>query len=377
MKSDVIIVGAGPAGSSAAYSLARQGFRVCVLEKQKMPRYKTCGGGVNVRAARLFPFSIEPVIERTISRYRFTFRGEEPFERTYDAPLTYMTQRARLDKYLMDQASAAGANLIEGVTVRKVQEAPHDVTVITQTGDTYEARALIGADGANSVVARELCLMQNMRREIALESEICLPAEQMASWSDAIEVDLFSVRFGYGWIFPKENHISIGVGGTHHQIKQIQKYNRDYLDRHDLAGVPVMRFSGHCLPIRVGRSQLVKGHSLLVGDAAGLLEPFTGEGIGYAVRSGQIAAESIGMFLRGETASLSCYSDRLDREITPDLLDAERYVRVFNRFPHLFYRLIRNNNNVWKAICLILRGDRSFADIDRRLGPLRHALALL
>ncbi|HKD76441.1 MAG TPA: FAD-dependent oxidoreductase, partial [Ktedonobacterales bacterium] len=131
---DVLIVGGGPAGSSAAYQLAKQGVDVLVVEKQQMPRYKTCGGGVNVRAARLLPFDLDPVIERTIYRYRFTYRGERSFTRESPEPLTYMTQRMNLDKYLLDQAQEAGAHVAENITIRKVIMADDHAGVTTDHG---------------------------------------------------------------------------------------------------------------------------------------------------------------------------------------------------------------------------------------------------
>jgi geranylgeranyl reductase family protein len=377
MDSEVLVIGGGPAGSSVAFQLARQGIDVCVLEKYHMPRYKTCGGGVNVRAARHIPFSIDPIIERTISRYRFTFRGEHPFVRSYPEPLTYMTQRMRLDKYLLDQARTAGARVVERVTARNILMTSDEVQVTTDSGERFKSSVIVGADGANSVVARDLGLMGDLRREIALESEIELPPEELQSWKDTIEIDLFPVFCGYGWVFPKDSHVSIGVGGMHDDIKTIQQYNKIYLERHNLATRPTLRFSGHALPVRRGRASVVRDRGLLVGDAAGLLEPFTGEGIGYAIRSGQLAADTIVAYLRGETPSLLPYGDRLDGEVTPQLLAAERFVRIFNRYPRLFYRLIRHSDSVWSAICLILRGERNFTDINRRLGIFHHALALL
>ncbi len=375
--SDVIVVGGGPAGSSAAYMLARQGLRVQVLEKQKMPRYKTCGGGVNVRAARHIPFSIEPVVEKVIYKYRFTYRGEKPFEKVSGEPLTYMTQRMYLDQFLLEQAREQGASVTEEVSIRKVEVRDDEVVVEDAAGKTYGAQVLIGADGANSIVSRHLQLHDGVQREIALESEIALPAEQMARWSDTIELDLFSVWCGYGWVFPKRDHISIGVGGPHKLIKQIQAYNRTYLEHNQVAEYPTQRFSGHTLPVRKGFSPLTKGRALLVGDAAGLLEPFTGEGIGYAVRSGQLAAQAVQAFLKQEATDLTMYTRLLDSELTPELLSARQFVQVFNRFPRLFYHLIKNNDYVWGAICKILRGERGFSDIERKLGVLRHVVPLI
>jgi geranylgeranyl reductase family protein len=360
-----------------AYQLAKRGVNTCVVEKYKMPRYKTCGGGVNVRAANHIPFSIEPIIERTISRYRFTFRGERPFERVYHEPLTYLTQRSKLDKFLLDQAISAGAHVLEDVTVRKVKVEDQAPFVLTDSGEKLPAKIIVGADGANSVVARDLGLMKDMRRELALESEIGLQPAKMDEWSDKIEVDLFSVACGYGWVFPKDSHISIGVGGLRANSTAIKHYNEDYLRRHNTAEGTELRFSGHILPVRNGTSRVVRGNALLVGDAAGLLEPFTGEGIGYAIRSGQLAAESIGALLDGKEPSLEGYTTRLDAELTPQLVTAEKLMRAFNRFPRTFYRILRDNDRAWRAVCLILRGERHMTDASKRLGKFAFMLNIL
>lgn len=376
-SADVIVVGGGPAGSSAAYMLAKQGLNVLVLEKQKMPRYKTCGGGVNIRAARYIPFSIEPVIEKVIHKYRFTYRGEKPFEKESHEPLTYMTQRMHLDHFLLEQARNQGAHILEEVSIRKIDENNDSIVVEDARGQKYCSLLLIGADGANSIISRKLQLDDGIQQEIALESEIALPHEVMSKWNDLIELDLFSISCGYGWIFPKQDHISIGVGGPQQFIKQIRAYNTTYLRKNNVSEYPKIRFSGHTLPVRKGASPLVKGRALLVGDAAGLLEPFTGEGIGYAVRSGQLAALAVEAFLKNGAPDLALYTQLLDSELTPELLAARQFVQVFNRFPALFYYLVKNNDYVWNAICKILRGERNFNDINQKLGFFKHILPFL
>jgi geranylgeranyl reductase family protein len=376
-SADIIVVGGGPAGSSAAYLLAKQGLNVLVLEKQKMPRYKTCGGGVNVRAARHIPFSIEPVVERVIYKYRFTYRGEKPFEKASNEPLTYMTQRSHLDQFLLEQARNQGAKVLEEVNIRKIVENNDSLIIEDSEGKIYRSLLLIGADGANSTVARNLNLSEGIQREIALESEINLPPEIMYKWNDSIEIDLFSIYCGYGWIFPKQDHVSIGVGGPQKFFKQIREYNSVYLSKNNLSQYPKIKFSGHALPLRKQFAPLSKGRALLVGDAAGLLEPFTGEGIGYAVRSGQLAALAADAYLKNETSDLALYTHLIDSELTPELLAARQFVRIFNHFPAIFYNLIKNNDYVWNAICKILRGERNFTDINRKLGFFKHILSLL
>lgn len=376
-SADVIVVGGGPAGSSAAYMLAKQGLNVLVLEKQKMPRYKTCGGGVNIRAARHIPFSIEPVVERVIHKYRFTYRGEKPFEKASNEPLTYMTQRMLLDQFLLEQARNQGAHVMEEVSIRKIHEKNDSIAVEDSEGNIYRSLLLIGADGANSTVARTLQLSDGIQREIALESEVALPSESMYKWNDLVEIDLFSVWCGYGWIFPKQDHISIGVGGPQKFVKQIKEYNSAFLSKNNVSELPKMRFSGHALPVRKRFAPLTKGRALLVGDAAGLLEPFTGEGIGYAVRSGQLAAFAVDAFLKNKAPDLALYTHLLDNELTPELLAAQQFVRIFNRYPALFYYLIKNNDYVWNAICKILRGERNFSDVNRKLGFFKIFLPFL
>lgn len=377
INTKVAIVGAGPAGSSAAYMLARQGIDVLVLEKYEMPRYKTCGGGVNVRAARHIPFSIEPVIERVIHEYQFTFRGAKSFVRSYPEPLTYMTQRLLLDKYLMDKACEVGARLLTGATVRQISMTDEDVTITTSAGDEVRAQVVIGADGANSTVARALGMMHGVRHELAMESEISLSAVDMDAWGDKIEVELFSLKYGYGWVFPKAHHISIGVGGLRSDVEEMKAYNRAYLARHEHASQAVMKYSGHALPVRDGSAPMFMERAVLVGDAAGLLEPFTGEGIGYAVRSGQIASDTISDYLEGRCTTLQDYQMRVNKEIVTELQYAQQYVRIFNRFPRLFYRLIRESDYAWESACKILRGERTFGDINRKLGRLAPALNII
>ncbi|MCH7523007.1 MAG: FAD-dependent monooxygenase, partial [Chloroflexi bacterium] len=157
MRYDAIVVGAGPAGSTAARTLAREGASVLLLDRARFPRDKPCGGGVTVRAASCQDVDLAPVVERTISGARFSLRLGPAFDRRYDEPLTYMTQRSRLDAHLVEAAVGAGAAFQDGESVRSVEVAANPdglgggsgsslagaVTVRTD-GGSYAARALVG-----------------------------------------------------------------------------------------------------------------------------------------------------------------------------------------------------------------------------------------
>ena len=118
---DAIVVGAGPAGSTAAYRLAGAGAGVLLVDRARFPRDKPCGGGVTGRAARLLPFSIEPVVEHVVSAVDLRLRYRKSLARGNGAPLVYMTQRKRLDHFLVQKAVEAGAELREGVKVNDLE----------------------------------------------------------------------------------------------------------------------------------------------------------------------------------------------------------------------------------------------------------------
>src|SRR5438067_6417963 len=192
---DVAILGDGPAGSTAAYRLAAAGASVLLLDKAAVPRDKPCGGGVTGRAARLLPFSIEPVVEDVVDRLECGLRYRHRFTRHARGPLAYMTQRRRLDHFLLEKAAGAGAEVRVG-----------------ETADAREldARIVIGADGCNGRSAKQLGLAGGVIHGVALEANY--PHEPR--FAGAMVLEIAVVRGGYGWVFPKGDHVNVGVGGN-------------------------------------------------------------------------------------------------------------------------------------------------------------------
>ena len=363
---DCIVVGAGPAGSVAAYDLAAEGARVLLVDRAAFPRDKPCGGGVLVGAAKHLPFSIEPVAERTLSAFRVRYRRDWEFEHDAGRPLVYMTQRARLDAYLAEQATAAGATFQDGRRVREVEAGDDRVRVRFDNGDLATAPALIAADGVNGVCRRAVGL-PGQRTAVALEANTPGVPE---GWSRHVGVELGSLPGGYGWIFPKGDHCNIGVGGWPVTGPRL----RAELDAYGIAerfSAPALAgHRGYRLPLRDAGSPVVVGRVALVGDAAGLVDPLSGEGIGNAFRSARMAAAAVSRLLSGEAADLGDYERALERTIEPDLAIARQLADLLQDHPWPYVQIMRRSGWFRGLLCRIVRGEDDYQGMRARLGPL-------
>ncbi len=349
---DVIVAGAGPGGAAAAYHLGRAGRRVLVLEKERLPRYKPCGGGVSADLLAEFPFSFEPVFESRPASVTYSLRGE-----TVTVPLAKsqlrMVMRDTFDKFLLDHVQA---EVREGCAVRAVREYGNRVEVEIASGEILTARHLIGADGANSAVARSLGLRRGKPPAAALEAEVPAPPEVMARFA-ARPVFLFGeVRFGYLWIFPKRNHLSVGVGALLPRPGMLQDKLRAVMAREgiDLAGAPLR---GHPLPVNWRPRRLATRRVLLVGDAAGLMDPLSGEGIRPAILSGKLAAQAL---LAGRPWE---YAAKAERQIGRSRYGALFLALLFYLMPDFCFELGARNTIVTRAFMDLLSGQIGYGNL--------------
>lgn len=362
---DVIVVGAGPGGSTAAYELAQAGASVLLLDRADFPRDKPCGGGVLISAVKMLPYSLDPVTEQTITCFRVRYKRTWEFEHRYHEPLAIMTQRSRLDAFMVEQAVAAGAEFRDGSPVRGI-----DGTSITlANGDVHEAGVIIAADGANGVVRRALGLPR-LRGAVALEGNADR-SEQLAGrrWNDAVGLELGSMPGGYGWVFPKADHCNVGLGGFPSAAPKLRSELSSYAGCESFDADALTELRGHHLPLRDPNSALVAGPVAFIGDAAGLVDPLSGEGIGNAIRSGQLAAEAALEFLSGESTDLSGYQRSIEAEIEPELRVARQLQALFHQCPWPYVQLLRHSDRFWTAFCRIVRGESSYTKFQSRLGP--------
>jgi geranylgeranyl reductase family protein len=334
---DVAIVGAGPAGSTAAYRLAAAGASVLLLDKATFPRDKPCGGGVTGRAARLLPFSIEPVVEDVVGRLDCGLRYRHRFSRRARAPLAYMTQRRRLDHFLLEKAAGAGAEVRQGVTVDARE---------------LDARVVIGADGCNGSSAKQLGLADRIVHGVALEANY--PHE--ARFAGAMLVEMAVVHGGYGWIFPKGDHVNVGVGGNAEEGPRLRRELRRLCEEYGVDPDSAADTRGYRLPMRLGGTTLARGMTAVIGDAAGLVDPFSGDGMYEAFLSAQLVADAALDVLAGRTETLEPYQEAVERRITPLTRAGWGAKRAFERFPRATYALARLPVT-FRALEKLLQGD--------------------
>src|SRR5216117_389745 len=292
---DVAVVGAGPAGATAALTLARRGLKVALLEKDTLPRYKTCGGALVGRALALLPPDVERVLERRCGQaelhlldanqhYRATRHPPGP-------PIMTMTMRDRLDHLLASAAAAAGAALRAPCAVTGVSIEPRHVRLDTDAGPVTAA-LVIAADGATGELARLAGWGDGRHLIPALEYEVRVDDATLDRFARVPRFDVGIISHGYAWVFPKTAHLSVGVLTTHRGAINLHRQLEEYLRVIGLAPQSLERH-GFVIPVHPRAGPLARERMLLVGDAAGLADPVTAEGISPAARSGGLAADAI------------------------------------------------------------------------------------
>jgi geranylgeranyl reductase family protein len=357
---DVVVVGAGPAGSSAARAAAESGARVALLDRAEFPRYKTCGGGLIGPALAHLPGP--PPARADIRRASFTLRGGRPLARSVDASLIQTAARSELDDWLARAAASAGADLRTPCAVLKVSEEPDSVLVTTDAG-SLRARVVVGTDGTSGRVSR-LVGVTLSRVDLGLELE--LEAGPLASaWADRIHLDWGALPGSYGWVFPKGDSLTVGVIAAKGRPAETRAYLSDLLRRQGLDGLRVLHDSGHLTRCRTASSPLGSGRVLVAGDAAGLLEPWTREGISFAVRSGELAGRTAAAHVEGH-ALQRAYADAVGDELAPEMAAGERCLRAFERRPGIFHRLIGGTDLGWRQFARLVRGETTLDRAMRR-----------
>jgi geranylgeranyl reductase family protein len=348
---------------------------VLLLDRERFPRDKPCGGGLTYRAVRELPVSVEPVVEDTVHRFQLGFRYARRFERRTDEPLILLTQRRRLDAHLAEQAAAAGADFRDGVRATAL-ELSDDGAVVRFGGSAAAAPVVLGADGVNGLTARTLGLGGERQHGVALEGNV-LHVHAREDYRGRAVVELGVVPGGYAWVFPKGDHVNVGVGGWESEGPRL----REHLERACAGyGLPAERLEslrGYRLPMRGARDRVSRGRVLLVGDAAGLVDPLSGDGMYEAFVSARLGAETVLELLEGRAPSLEGYALRLEAALGRTLAASWKAKYALDRFPRLVYGVARLPL-VWGFTSAFLRGELAHPGEAKGLvrAPLRLVDAL-
>ena len=382
---DVLIVGGGPAGAAAGLRLAQAGLRVAILEKATLPRVKPCGGGLTYRILARFP-QLQAHIERLVLNRVDTIHFYAPdlscVRYTYPEPLVLMIRRAEFDAMLLTQCQLAGVTVVTAARVNDLTVQAAGVAVKTSGGETFFAKALIGADGVNSIVARKTGLRKSWTRaQVAASLVAEIPRAELAFQDQTAISILFGLSgFGYGWVFPKQQYVNLGVAGLRvtRQDPTIRTVYAQFLRLLANQGLIPPSFEpqnarGGLIPLKGVLPQTQTGRVLLCGDAAGFVNAFTGEGIYYAMVSGDLAAQTLAQAFRQNDFSVSAlarYQTAWQAEIGAEITESlglQQRLCANVRFTNLLVRTVEAHPRMKKIFADYFMGKMTYAALKHEL----------
>ena len=375
MPVDVLVVGAGPAGATCALHLARAGLGVILADKAEPPRYKTCGGGIVGRALAELDIDVGAAVERRCHRLELRVAGagvEHTVERA-DPPVV-MTMRSAFDACLVEAAVTAGVSLRAPLTISGLRPVEGGIELATNRGE-LRAALVVAADGAGSRVARAAGWGPSRQPVPAIESEMIVESPVFERQARAARFDFGVVPFGYGWVFPKRTHLSVGCLTTVPRAGSLTGFFEHYLEHLGLTEARKREDHGFAIPTRPRARCLARDRVLLVGDAAGLADPVTCEGITNAIRSGKLAARAAIEERRGLVRTAARYQQLLNASILPELRLARLLAPFLYEYPRLQRFMFRRlGERFCDAFTDLHTGRRTYRDLLTGLATYKHLL---
>ncbi len=360
MRYDVIIVGGGPAGATLGREACKAGLKTIILDKKPFPRYKPCGGAISNRTAALLNIDINEAIEDTVDTVLITYKYKEPI--LYKAPVSFasMVMRDKFDTLLIEKAMEEGCEFMPSCNVIDISIDDDGLQIKTEKDDIC-GKVLVGADGVNGSVSKLTGLYWKRRLAVALESEIPIDPNTLEEERGRVHVDYGNVPRGYGWVFPKKDHVSVGIGTFTQGVKNLKELFFLFLEKKGLnVNSASLQVYGHPIPIPDWKRPLTSDRVILIGDAAGLADPFSGEGILYAVKSAQIALSSILEGFNKGDFKFASYQELIKEEIMTELKTAKAISNIFYLAPRLFHKAFKRDVRILDNFFQIVAGNHTY-----------------
>jgi len=357
MTYDVIIAGGGPSGSYLGYILSKAGLKIAILEKEKFPRDKPCGGGISPKALKLLPFDLSPVVEQKISKGILSFGNEKIIVRDKYEYFGIVINRSDFDSFLMDQAIRAGSDFYDNHHVSGMENGK-DRIIIKTSGNDFQSKVLVGADGANSTIRRTIFPEHKIFSVPSLMAKIPLSHAAMDIYNGAILFDFGIIDHGYGWIFPLKNEVNIGIYSPYPK-KKLSTYLEKLIDLYPGLKNENLKVEAARIPLENLRKNYQKNKVFLVGDAAGLCESFFGEGIYNSLKSAEIASKHIQRNFN-KTVFDNSYSREIRNTFSSELYFSRVLAKIFYYNLKKSYHFIVRNDYISDLFARTLAGKLSY-----------------
>jgi len=378
LRYDVIVIGAGPAGSVAAYESAKKGFKTLLLEKASIPREKACGGAVMYHGIRMINGEVPlDVIERKIYGLRFGFLNGTSSEFITDKLIGITVFRDKFDAFLSERAVEAGVELLDDARVIHTSVSDDCATIQLKDGQEFKSEFLIGADGVNSIVSRSLKLRPKRKDltkfGLGMEADFHVGRKGVmkATNGDPSVIEIVPVenKISYGWIFPKREHLAIGVAGGSTLMQDLRSDFDGFCKTLEKKLGVELKLTQRRTGFLGGdglQSTNVADRAILVGDAAGFVDPMMGEGIGYAMQSSRIAVDVINQAMnenKHDSAALWNYHFLCQKAFSSNFQMAGRAGTMGISYASNLLPRINGHKLASDVMAMVARGEIGYADI--------------
>ncbi len=359
---DVIIIGSGPAGSVAAIETSKRGLSTALIEKEQLPRRKVCAGGLVKRAAALIPVDIKYPIQFRCHEIGLVISDANmSFERQKCQNLVTMVCRSDFDYALVEHAVSHNAELIDDCKISVILDQEDQNHIQTNKGN-FSCSYLIFADGANAYLSNKFW---KDNRDIApsVEVDVYLPADNMEIFHQQALFDFGAAPGGYGWVFPKGDHLSVGLAVLRKGRVSLQKQLDKYLQQLDIFDADIRYRKGFIVPMSLREGPFMKKRMMIVGDAAGFVDPITAEGLSHAICSGQEAGRAVVAGFSAPASVAAFYQSAIKEPILDELRLAKKIANFLYAGNSKWRNLLLKNygNRFCQGMAELVEGKRTYA----------------